>query len=178
MLKRNESLTLQALNQITQAWVEMEYQRTVHEETGQSPLNRAVVNTDVSRNSPESEEIDFGFTVREHRRQRQSDGTIQLKGIRLEIPAQFRHLSKITIRYRSWDMSKAWLVDQRNDHILAIIRPQDKTKNASGARRALNPDPLVAHEPESTTKLPPLLRKIMAEYAATGVPAAYIPMEE
>jgi transposase InsO family protein len=178
MLKRNESLTLQALNQITQAWVEMEYQRTVHEETRQSPLNRAVVNTDVSRNSPESEEIDFGFTVREHRRQRQSDGTIQLKGIRLEIPAQFRHLSKITIRYRSWDMSKAWLVDQRNDHILAIIRPQDKTKNASGARRALNPDPLVAHEPESTTKLPPLLRKIMAEYAATGVPAAYIPMGE
>ena len=178
MLERNESLSLQALNQITQAWVEMEYQRTVHEETGQSPLERAVGNTDVSRSSPESEEIDFGFTIREQRRQRRSDGTIQLKGMRLEIPARFGHLTKLTVRYRGWDLSKAWLVDQRNDHILAIIRPQDKTKNASGARRSLAPDPLMAHEPEPTDNLPPLLRKIVAEYAATGVPAAYIPMEE
>jgi transposase InsO family protein len=176
MLERNESLSLQALNQITQAWVEMEYQRTVHEETGQSPLERAIGNTDVSRNSPESEEIDFGFTIREQRRQRRSDGTIQLKGIRLEIPARFAHLIKLTARYRSWDLSKAWLVDQRNDHILAIIRPQDKTKNSSGARRTLSP--LMAHESEPTDNLPPLLRKIVAEYAATGVPAAYIPMEE
>lgn len=178
MLERNESLSLQALNQITQAWVEMEYQRTVHEETGQSPLERAVGNTDVSRNSPESEKIDFGFTIREQRRQRRSDGTIQLKGIRLEIPARFAHLTKLTVRYRSWDLSKAWLVDQRNDQILAIIRPQDKTKNNSGARRTLNPGPLMAHESEPTDKLPPLLRKIVAEYAATGIPAAYIPMEE
>ncbi|MBU4263645.1 MAG: IS481 family transposase, partial [Proteobacteria bacterium] len=125
-----------------------------------------------------SEEIDFGFTIREQRRQRRSDGTIQLKGIRLEIPARFAHLIKLTARYRSWDLSKAWLVDQRNDQILAIIRPQDKTKNNSGARRTLNPGPLMAHEPEPTDKLPPLLRKIVAEYAATGVPAAYIPMEE
>ena len=178
MLERNETLTLQALNQITQAWVEMEYQRAVHEETGQSPLERAVGNTDVSRNSPESEEIDFGFTIREQRRQRRSDGTIQLKGIRLEIPARFAHLTKLTVRYRGWDLSRAWLVDQRNDHILAMIRPQDKTKNASGARRSLAPDPLTAHEPEPANTLPPLLRKIMAEYAATGIPAAYIPMEE
>jgi len=178
MLKRNESLSLQTLNQVTQAWVEMEYQRTVHEETGQPPLDRAVLNTDVSRSSPESEEIDFGFTIRDQRRQRRSDGTIQLKGMRMEIPARFSHLTKLTVRYRSWDLSKAWLVDQRNDKILAIIRPQDKMKNGSGERRALDPDPLLAHEPEPTAELPPLLRKIVAEYAATGVPAAYIPMEE
>jgi len=42
----------------------------------------------------------------------------------------------------------------------------------------LEADPLVGHEPESTPELPPLLRKIMAEYAATGLPAAYIPMED
>lgn len=178
MLARNESLALQTLNRITQAWVEVEYQRTVHEETGQSPLDRAVQNTDVSRSSPESEEIDFGFTIRDQRRQRRSDGTIQLKGMRLEIPARFSHLTKLTVRYRSWDLSKAWLVDQRNDKILAIIRPQDKMKNGSGERRALDPDPLMAYESKPAAELPPLLRKIVAEYAATGVPAAYIPMEE
>lgn len=178
MLARNESLSLQTLNRITQAWVEVEYQRTVHEETGQSPLDRAVGNTDVSRSSPESEEIDFGFTIRDQRRQRRSDGTIQLKGMRLEIPARFSHLTKLTVRYRSWDLSKAWLVDQRNDKILAIIRPQDKMKNGSGERRALDPDPLMAYESKPAAELPPLLRKIVAEYAATGVPAAYIPMEE
>jgi hypothetical protein len=98
--------------------------------------------------------------------------------MRLEIPARFAHLTRLTVRYRSWDLRKAWLVDQRNDDILAIIRPQDKMKNGSGARRTLDLDPLMAHEPEPTAQLPPLLRKIVAEYAATGVPAAYIPMEE
>lgn len=178
MLERNESLSLQTLNQLTQAWVEMEYQRTVHEETGQSPMDRTVEGTNVSRSSPAREEIDFGFTIRDQRRQRRSDGTIQLMGMRLEIPARFSHLTKLTVRYRSWDLSKAWLVDQRNNDILAIIRPQDKMKNGSGVRRTLEADPLVGHEQESTSELPPLLRKIMAEYAATGLPAAYIPMEE
>ena len=69
------------------------------------------------------------------------------------------------------------LVDPDTDAPLAQLFPQDKTKNASGKRRIIQPDettaPIVADKP-----LPALLRKWMADYAATGLPPAYLPKEE
>jgi putative transposase len=178
MLTQTESITLERLNYITQAWVEMEYNRKVHEETGQSPLERVVGGLGVARQSPEGDEIDFGFTILEQRVQRRSDGTIQLAGIRMEIPARFSHIKRLSVRYRSWDLTRAWLVDGRSNAILAVIRPLDKTKNAAGKRRAVAKDPLPASQLEATDELPPLLRDIIAEYAVTGLPAAYIPKED
>ena len=73
----------------------------------------------------------------------------------------------------------AYLIDKRTDGLLARIYPQDKTKNAHGARRTLEPvqDELPLHKTESDP-IPPLLRKILADYAATGLPPAYLPKEE
>lgn len=178
MLTQTESITLEKLNYITQAWVEMEYNRKVHKETGQSPLERAVGGLGVARQSPTGDEIDFGFTILEQRVQRRSDGTIQLAGIRMEIPTRFSHISRLSVRYRSWDLTRAWLVDGRSNAILAVIRPLDKTKNAAGNRRTVTNDPLLANELETTDELPPLLRDIIADYAVTGLPAAYIPKED
>lgn len=82
------------------------------------------------------------------------------------------------VRYASWDLSTAWVVDARTGQALARITPQDKIKNASGIRRALAPkvDPLPPAE--NPDPIPPLLRRILADYAATGLPPAYIPKEE
>ncbi len=63
MLYRDESLTLDFLNRATQAWVEMEYNRSPHAEINCSPLERLLQGTDVSRPSPDSEKLRFAFTI-------------------------------------------------------------------------------------------------------------------
>jgi hypothetical protein len=52
----------------------------------------------------------------------------------------------------------------------------DKSANAQGARRALES---ISQEPieASAPGMAPLLRKLMAEYAATGLPPAYLPTD-
>jgi len=117
------------------------------------------------------------MTAGKTRSQRRSDGTLSIAGVRFELPARFRHLMKVHIRYASWDLSHVWLIDERTGVELARLYPLDKTRNAESLRRPL--------EPPSTTSLAaprggmaPLLRKLMADYAATGLPPAYIPKEE
>ena len=69
------------------------------------------------------------------------------------------------------------LVDADTDAALARLLPQDKTKNASGMRRAIQPDNLPAVY-SNELSMPALLRRWLADYAATGLPPAYLPMEE
>ncbi len=175
MLAGVEPLTLAFLNQATQAWVEMEYNRSNHEEIKCSPLDRLLAGPDVSRPCPDSQKIRFAFTVCESRAQRQSDGTLQIKGVRFEIPSRFRHFSRLSVRYRSWDLSTASVVDQQTNRLLTELYPQDKVKNSNSVRRArqpLAPEPALP-DPEGDPH-PPLLRKLLREYAATGMPPAYI----
>jgi transposase InsO family protein len=180
MLSRVKPLTLVFLNQASQAWIEMEYNRSRHEEINQAPLQRFVKGPNVSRRSPDTEMIRFAFTILENRTQRQSDATIRINNIRFEIPSRFRHLRKLHVRYRSWDLSMAYLVDQRSQNQLARIYPQDKIKNSHGYRRTLQPVAEDAHSAinDDSDPIPPLLRKLLADYAASGLPPAYIPKEE
>jgi len=176
MLSGMESLSLEFLNRVTQAWVEMEYNRSRHEELNCSPLESFLKGKDVSRPSPDGAQLTFAFTVCQSRAQRQSDGTIQLGGIRYEIPSRFRYFQRLHVRYRSWDLSRVWLVDRKTNAKLAEIYPLNKSGNAGGVRRTLaHPvaDPPVFDE--SRDPHPPLLRKILKDYAATGLPPAYIP---
>lgn len=175
---REIDLTLDKLNYITQAWVEMEYNRAIHAETGTSPIDRAVEGACVGRPSPGSEEMNFAFTLCQTRIQRRGDGTITINGVRFEVPARLAHMRTLQVRYRSWDLSRAWLVAGRD--ILAVIRPQDKVKNASGERRALEAAQEEQNVPPEggSPGYPPLLREVLAHYAATGMPAAFIPKEK
>lgn len=179
MLRRVESLTMEKLNYATQAWVETEYNRLHHEEINCSPVERLLNGRDISRPSPDSEKLRFSFTVHESRTQRQSDGTIQTNGIRFEVPSRFRHFRRLSVRYQNWDLSRAWLVDQSTGEKLALIYPQDKIKNNHGQRRTLKPLPedltLGSADEE---EYPPLMRKLIADYAATGLPPAYISMKD
>ncbi len=176
MLEGQKDLTLGLLNEATQAWVEMEYNREVHSETSQAPFARWLDGPTVGRESPTVDDLRLAFTDGKTRSQRTSDGTASIEGARFEIPSRFRHLRKLHLRYASWDLTHVWLVDERTGAVLSRLYPLDKARNADGFRgvtRPAAPEPLT--EPVG---IAPLLRKLMTEYAATGLPPAYIPKEE
>jgi hypothetical protein len=178
MLEGCEELTLELLNEATQAWVELEYNREVHSELGVSPLQRYLEGPSVGRECPSSEVLRRAFRAEVGRTQRRSDGTLSLLGRRFEVPSRFRHLERLRVRYASWDLSSVDLVDPRSGEILCPIYPLDKVRNAEGTRRRLRPvsdapAPEVQTVPASS--MAPLLRKLMADYAATGLPPAYLP---
>jgi len=177
MLEGCEDLTLDRLNEATQAWVELEYNRAVHSEIGVSPLRRYLDGPEVGRDSPSSEALRRAFRAETVRSQRRSDQTISLVGRRFEIPSHYRHLERARVRFARWDLRSVDLIDPRSGAILCPLYPLDKVANADGRRRRLGPSP-EAHEPVATAASPaiaPLLRKLMADYAATGLPPAYLP---
>ena len=114
--------------------MEVEYNRSVHRETASSPVERFARSLHVLRPSPSSESLRDAFRLETTRRQRQSDGTISLEGVRFEIPARYRHFRDVTVRYARWNLGRVDLVDPRSGMILAPIYPLDKTANADGHR--------------------------------------------
>lgn len=177
MLEGEPDLTLTLLNQATQAWVEMEYNHQVHSETGQAPLTRWLDGPSVARECPTLDELRLAFTAHTTRSQRRSDGTVTLCGIRFEIPARFRHLSKLALRYAGWDLTHVWLTDERTGAVLSRVFPLDKNRNADGLRAVIALAGTTP-SPQEPAGIAPLLRKLMTDYAATGLPPAYIPKEE
>jgi putative transposase len=178
MLDGVADLTLEFLNKASQAWVEIEYNRGVHRETSCSPVERFERAPDVLCVSPSSESLRDAFRLETSRSQRRSDGTISLDGVRFEVPARYRHFREVAVRYARWDLGRVDLVDQRSGNILAPIYPLDKTANADGRRAALEPGgtPLPPkNQRRATAELPPLLKSLLQEYSATGMPPAYLP---
>jgi len=178
MLKGLEELSLQRLNTITQAWVEQEYHRKVHSETAATPLARLLDAPNVGRPCPDSERVRAAFRCRVQRRQRRSDGTLSLAGKRFEVPARLRHLEQLHLAYARWDLSAVDVVDPHSGAILCRLYPLDKAANASGERRRLEPAGTPPPTSQRATALPPLLRELLAEYAATGLPPAYLPKHD
>ncbi len=178
MLEGVAELTLAALNDATQAWVEIEYNRTVHRETQSTPVARFAHAPDVLRTSPTGESLRDAFRLETRRTQRQSDGTISLEGVRFEIPARYRHFRELTVRYARWDLGRVDLVDRQSGIILAPIYPLDKSANADGRRAPVAPEVSAApqeNRPGKDAALPPLLKQILREYSAPGLPPAYLP---
>ena len=177
MLEGEQALTLELLNEATQAWVEQEYHRTVHTEIKATPLARYLAGPSVARRCPEAGVLREAFRIEVRRRARRADGTLSLGGARFEIPARLRHLGVVHVRYARWDFSRVDLVDARTGVILCAIKPLDKAANADGQRRRLDPAGQDL-SPLPPTGLAPLLRELLAEYAATGMPPAYLPAAE
>jgi len=179
LLRGVEDLKLAFVNQAAQAWAEQDYHRKLHREIKTTPLQRMLNGPDVARPMPNSDFLHLAFTRRISRTPRRSDATVVLDGIRYELPIRFAHLRKVILRAPSWDKSRMILVDPDTDAPLVSLLPQDKVKNASGIRRAINPENTVKPIEKSTDDpLPALLRKWLADYAATGLPPAYLPKEE
>jgi transposase InsO family protein len=177
MLEGVKDLTLERLNEITQVWVEQDYHESHHAEIGMTPLRRYLDASGVGRECPDSQTLRQAFQCTVTRRQRRSDGTLSLAGLRLEIPNRYRHLERPQVRYARWDLRSVTLLDPHTQTALCPLYPLDKTANASGQRRALasvQEQTPTASLP-SGEELPPLLRKLLADYAATGQPPAYLP---
>jgi transposase InsO family protein len=183
MLGGVAELSLEFLNVATQAWVEIEYNRRTHREISCSPVERFAQASDVLRPSPSSDALRDAFRMEGPRTQRQSDGTISVEGVRFEIPARYRHFRKVSVRYARWDLRRVDLVDPRSGTILSPLYPLDRKANADGQRLLFEPDgvstpddagPRPDHE-RPAKELPPLLKHLLVEYAATGLPPAYLP---
>jgi putative transposase len=177
MLEGEVSLSLEQLNLATQAWVTQEYHQSVHREIGCTPLERYLAGPNVGRECPGSEVLRDAFRIEVKRRQRRSDGTVSLHGQRLEIPSRYRHLSDVHLRYARWDLSRVDLIEPRSGVILCPVHPLDKAANAQGLRRPLEPTTnTVTAMPD--TGIAPLLKQMIADYAATGLPPAYLSTPE
>lgn len=176
MMQGCSELDLSQLNEATLAWTEMEYQKKRHTELATSPLKRWLEGPSVARDCPPMDTLHLAFCREQSRRQRLSDSTISVEGVRFELPSRFRHLSRVWIRYASWDLTRVVVVDERHGNVLARLLPVDKTNNARGARK-----PLESVAEHDGSYLPgasgpaPLLRKLLEQYAQTGLPPAYLP---
>ncbi len=176
MLEGHKELTLALLNEATQAWVELEYNRERHSETGEAPVARFLAGPDVTRPCPSSDELRLAFMSEERRTQRRSDGTVSIEGRRFEVPSRYRHLDRVAIRYPAWDLSRVYLVDERTSAVLCQLFPLDRVRNSDGLRRTLEPVVKVP-APPAEPGIAPLLKKLMADHAATGLPPAYLPKD-
>jgi hypothetical protein len=180
MLEGVEPLTLNTLNQASLAWVEREYHRRVHDELATTPLERFRTGPDVARPCPDAEASRRALRAETTRAQRRSDGTCSVLGRRFEVPSRYRHLPRLRLRYARWDLSSIDLVDPHTGEPVAVLYPLDKARNAERGRRALEP----VNETETPDRafagdgeIAPLLQRLIAEYAATGLPPAYLPFD-
>ncbi len=186
MLESEKELTLSLLNQTIQAWLELEYHRTLHRELADTPLKVALSAPSVGRPAPDSATLKHMFRTEQTRTQRRSDGTISVGGVRFELPSRYRTLLRPSVRFARWDLSTIALVNPHTGTILCELYPLDKRKNADRKRRpleriapamGLEPDPgaELAEQVISPGGIAPHLKRLMEQYAATGLPPAYIP---
>jgi putative transposase len=177
MLEGDKDLTLRKLNQATQAWVELDYNSRFHHEIKQKPIDCYLKLHNVGRESPDSQTLRNAFQVKATRTQRKSDGTISVKGKRFELPSIYSSLNKPTIRYCRWDLSSLHLLHPDTNERIAVLYPINKTENANAKRRLLpQVETQTTEAPASET--PPLLKQLLADYAATGLPQSYLPKDE
>jgi hypothetical protein len=177
MLEGVPDLSLAQLNESTQAWLELEYNATTHSETKQPPIERLLAGPSVVREAPTAEQVRQAFRLKQERKQRHSDGTLSVAGVRFEVPSCYRHLDRLLVRYARWDLSSVDLWDDTLGVVLATIYPVDREANADGFRRPLGP---VTTGPETSraSGMAPLLRHYVDHYRQTGMPPAYMPKDD
>ena len=80
----------------------------------------------------------------------------------------------MAVRLARWDLGRVDLVDESSGTILAPIYPLDKTANADGRRAVIDGGTAAVPAEGRRTEggLPPLLKRILEEYSATGLPPA------
>jgi putative transposase len=176
MLDNVRELDLDLLNRATHAWIELDYHHRRHDELGCSPLERYRQAADQGRQCPGADSLRRAFRIEVTRTQRLSDGTVSLDGRRFEVPSQFAHLQHLHLRYARWDLSCVDLVDTRSGTVLCPLYPLDKAANASGERRVrANLTATPAVPAPQAEEMAPLLKKLLADFAATGLPPPYLP---
>lgn len=174
MLEGEPGLTLTALNRATQAWVELDYHRTVHRELGKTPLQALIDGPTVWRPSPSFSVLQERFRMEMRRSQRRSDGSVTVGGVRFEVPSAYRHWRKLDLHVARWDLSHIGLLDPHTGARLTELYPLDKHAHADGKRRVIDQ---ASSEPSALepTGIAPHLRSLLQRYEQTALAPAYLP---
>jgi len=163
MVIGHKGLTLKHLNDMTQAWYEMEYNRSIHREIKSTPLDRFVEGNNVGLISCDKESLNKAFRIDETRRLRRSDGTIRILDVLFRIPQQYWSRSKLQVRFARWDLGLVHLIDYATGHELSRIYPVDKIQNSEKKRRLLDCPVEISVEKERT-EIPAHLEQLMKKY--------------
>lgn len=177
MLERKKDITLGELNRMTHAWIEMDYHHQLHSTTKQKPIERFMASASVLRACPGSQELRLAFRLEDQRKQRRSDGTISVEGIRYEIPGRFRHIQKVKIRYARWDLSEVSLVSEQTGQIVCALYPINRELNASGHRRRMIPANMET-EDRVSDEIPPYLAELIKKFEDSGLTATFIDQKQ
>jgi putative transposase len=94
------------------------------------------------------------------------------------VPNRYRHLTTLEVRFADWDLSLVHLVDEPTGAVLCRLFPLDKTANASGQRRSLEPIGDVPSAVKPAGGMPPLLVRLLEKRTASGLPPAYLVKDE
>ena len=180
MLEGVEPRTLDKLNHATVAWIERDYHRRGHRELATTPLARLLDSDDASRPCPATDALTAAFRITVTRILRRSDATVSVEGVRYQVPAPWRHLRELHLRVARWNLASVDLVDARSAERLCTLYPLDKRANAGALRRRTVPGAndgganadAGEHEPA------PLLKRILHDQDATGLPPLWLPHTE
>lgn len=181
MLEGVEELDLHELNEVTQAWVEQDYNRGVHSELETSPHQRWLEDPRVLRDPPSLERVRESFRRTEARRQRLSDGTVLVAGRRFVVPSEWGAKAQLRVRYAHWDLTQVHLVDERGE-VVCRVWPEDRARQADGVR-ASRGGPSVSGrgtplEAPRASGIAPLLQEQLEAYRRGDVGGAYLPLSE
>ncbi|MDE0228887.1 MAG: DDE-type integrase/transposase/recombinase [Acidobacteriota bacterium] len=174
MLECVEPLTLKRLNDATVSWLEQDYHRRVHRELGVTPHRRLTESPDASRPCPPSAELRDAFRIERTRTVRRSDATVSVGGVRYQLPAPWRHLRDVRVRYARWDLAGIDLVDDRTGDRLCTLYPLDKRANAAAVRRPVRSADDGEDGGAAGNEPAPLLGRILEDQAATGLAPAWL----
>jgi len=142
----SEISTLAELNESFWAWLELVYHRTVHRETGQTPLERFQQGLlDVRSADPET--LRKAFLWREFRKVRK-DGCIELQGNRYEVDAYLAG-RKLELRFDPFDLSRLEVFLEGVSLGQAVVLQQGREKHIA-VERLLQAQPTQPPKPHSS----------------------------
>ena len=108
--------------------------------TARSALRRSPGSSPVRpsrRDCPGSDVLRTGVHALRHAHAERATARSSSRAAASRSPNRYRHLTRIEVRYASWDLGHIHLVDERTGSgKLARLYPQDKTQNASGLPKA------------------------------------------
>jgi len=82
------------------------------------------------------------------------------------------------VAYARWDLGFIHLVDPQSGKKLVRIFPLDRSRNASGKRRLVDPTDSLEEPARPTGELPPYMKHLLEEQAASGLPPAYLSKDQ
>ena len=179
MLDGVAELTLDRLNQATQAWMEIEYNRAVHRETACTPVERFAQAPDVLRRSPSSESLRDAFRLETTRTQRSERWHDLAGGRAVRDPGTVSSLPRTDRALRPLEPrpGRSGRPPQRHHSGSDLSAGQDRQRRRPPRRCPSSMAPTCRRRAgrAQTASCRRFSKQILQEYSATGLPPAYLP---